>query len=310
MPYGDLAPQALYLNMDERPSVVECRLDDRFSVARVAVTKARPEPIRKTSTVPAMLVAVALGPALPGDVRVELDGKVVRARNAKAFRSAVVDLAAEPALCSSSGFDQVHFNLRRTVLDELASDLGFDRVGEFRLAIGQDDLVLAQVAKSVLPVVDGAAASTSVALDHLELILGAHLVQRYAGLRRRRAITRSGLAAWQRRRATELLRENLEGNVRLADVAAACDLSSSHFSRAFRASFGVSPHRWLTQRRIDCAKQLLEATAVPLADVAVRSGFADQSTFTRVFHRLVGVPPGHWRREHTVLAQKVKTRHG
>ncbi|HEY0783628.1 MAG TPA: AraC family transcriptional regulator [Thermoanaerobaculia bacterium] len=64
-----------------------------------------------------------------------------------------------------------------------------------------------------------------------------------------------GLAAWQRGRAAELLRENLDGAIRLADLAPECELSVSHFARSFKTSFGVTSHQWLTARRIDRAKE-------------------------------------------------------
>jgi Helix-turn-helix domain len=67
-------------------------------------------------------------------------------------------------------------------------------------------------------------------------------------------------------------------------------------SRAFRQSIGLPPHQWLLQRRVDKAKQLLRDSRSPLAEVAADCGFADQSHFTRVFTRAVGISPGQWRR--------------
>ena len=60
------------------------------------------------------------------------------------------------------------------------------------------------------------------------------------------------------------------------------------FSRAFRASTGRSPYRWLTARRIAQAEILLRDTQLPLAEIAISCGFADQSHFSRVFHRAIG----------------------
>jgi AraC family transcriptional regulator len=60
----------------------------------------------------------------------------------------------------------------------------------------------------------------------------------------------------------------------------------------------LAPHQWLQQRRIDKAKQLLRADTMALAEVAAACGFADQSHFTRVFTRTLGIGPGHWRRAH------------
>jgi AraC-like DNA-binding protein len=70
----------------------------------------------------------------------------------------------------------------------------------------------------------------------------------------------------------------------------------SHFARSFKATFGVAPHRWLIGRRIEHAKELLRQTTTPIADIAIQSGFADQTAFARTFHKVMGVSPGQWRR--------------
>jgi AraC family transcriptional regulator len=107
---------------------------------------------------------------------------------------------------------------------------------------------------------------------------------------------RGGLAPWQVRRAKEVLSANLDGGVPLKEVARECRLSVSHFSRAFRRTMGVAPHRWLLARRIELAKEQLRNTELSLSDAALACGFADQSHLTRVFTRMVGVSPGAWRR--------------
>ena len=169
----------------------------------------------------------------------------------------------------------------------------------FDLRSRNQDVVLAQMAKSMLPLLGAHSGPLPLAVDHLELILGAHLVQRYGESRSYQAVAvNRGLAAWQQRRVTELLRSKLDGSVRLADLARVCDLSVSHFSRSFKASFGVTCHRWLTERRVERARELLAVADIPLADVAAQSGFTDQAVFTRAFHRIVGMPPGRWRRVH------------
>lgn len=105
-----------------------------------------------------------------------------------------------------------------------------------------------------------------------------------------------GLAPWQARRAEELMLKNLAGDLRLADLAQACELSLAHFSRSFRKTFGAPPYRWLQTRRIERAKALLAETGRPIAEIAVDCGFAEQSHFTKVFTGFVGVSPGAWRR--------------
>ena len=105
-----------------------------------------------------------------------------------------------------------------------------------------------------------------------------------------------GLAPWQARRAEELMVKNLAEDLRLADVAQACELSAAHFSRSFHKTFGAPPYRWLQTRRIERAKGLLGDTSRSLAEIALECGFTEQSHFTKVFTRLVGVSPGAWRR--------------
>src|ERR1700731_1752444 len=74
--------------------------------------------------------------------------------------------------------------------------------------------------------------TNSLALDQFSLILGAHVLKTYAGLPPLDVKKRGGLAPWQGRRATEMISENLEGNIRLCDLARECGLSVSHFTRA------------------------------------------------------------------------------
>jgi transcriptional regulator GlxA family with amidase domain len=93
-----------------------------------------------------------------------------------------------------------------------------------------------------------------------------------------------------------LLRAHLEGEIRIADLATACQLSPSHFSRCFRQSFGTSVHQWLIKLRIDTAKNLLREPELSLAEVGFRSGFCDQAAFTRAFTTLEGTTPFRWRR--------------
>ena len=112
--------------------------------------------------------------------------------------------------------------------------------------------------------------------------------------------TRSGLAPWQLRRAKEMFRADLSANLSLQRVAEACKLSVSHFSRAFKVSTGVPPHKWLLTTRIERARDILVESATPLVEVADMCGFADQSHFSRVFARAMGASPGAWRREYRV----------
>ncbi|WP_199260327.1 AraC family transcriptional regulator [Paracoccus binzhouensis] len=109
----------------------------------------------------------------------------------------------------------------------------------------------------------------------------------------RRVLT-GGLAPRRLRLVLDHIEANLAEPIQLRDLAALAGLSAFHFQRSFRASCGVSPHRWITARRIERARRLLGSGA-PLARIALDCGFDSQSHFTRVFKAAMGLTPGGYR---------------
>ena len=93
----------------------------------------------------------------------------------------------------------------------------------------------------------------------------------------------------------EYIEEQLDAGPSLEQMAAAAHLSVYHFARQFKAATGLPPHQYVILRRVERAKQLLQAgTDVSLAEVAACAGFSDQSQFCHHFKRLVGVTPGQF----------------
>ena len=111
-----------------------------------------------------------------------------------------------------------------------------------------------------------------------------------------KAVTRSGLAPWQIRKVRMHLETNLGAKISTQDLASIAGLSPFHFSRAFRDSFGDSPHSYLLRRRIEQSQGLMLTTRASLADIALECGLVDQAHFGKLFRRLVGESPGVWRR--------------
>jgi AraC family transcriptional regulator len=121
------------------------------------------------------------------------------------------------------------------------------------------------------------------------------MLQMYGPIARTKV--RGGLAKWQLDRVTDHIEANLAGPIKVDELAQLAGLSASQFTRAFRRSTGVPPHRWHLSARIRRAQQLILDTEQPLAEIALSVGFADQSHFANTFTRWIGVSPGTWRRE-------------
>jgi AraC-like DNA-binding protein len=288
-----------HLHLKESSSIPSLlRHTGAFTITRVESSSGLADPITKVSSVPALLVSVSLKSVPIGDYQLWLDDKFVPTPYTPPFRSTVLDFDAQPKCKPGSAFDYVLFHVPRKGLDDIAADLTVGSVETFRTSLDEEDLVLTQLTKSILPYIGRQDWLAPLTLDHLNLILGAHVLQKYAGLRQLPTVSVGGLGPWQRRRATELLSENLAGRVRLSQLAQECGLSLSHFARSFKASFGVSTHRWLVQRRIERSQDLLIHTRESLSDIAEQAGFSDQAAFTRTFHQIVGISPGRWRRDH------------
>ncbi len=98
-------------------------------------------------------------------------------------------------------------------------------------------------------------------------------------------------------RAAQLARDYLHASshriVTLQELAAACGRDRWSLSRDFRTFYGTSPYHYLTMRRLETARRLMQS-GVGLADCAAAAGFADQSHMTRHFTRAYGIPPARW----------------
>lgn len=96
--------------------------------------------------------------------------------------------------------------------------------------------------------------------------------------------------------AKEYLSQNLDKRVSLADVAKKVNVSQFHFLRMFKKQMGVSPHQFRIQVRIQTAKNLLQK-GLPPVEVALETGFNDQSHFTNTFKRYADVTPRNYIKE-------------
>ncbi len=226
------------------------------------------------------------------------DGRQTKVVDLRAGETLLYDLKRNPVVLLDKPFHSLHFYLSRAALLEIADEAEAPPIGELNYSpgVGVEDPTMVSLARAMQAVLERPEQVSRVFVDHVNMAFAAHVAHAYGGMARRSLPSRGGLASWQQTRAREILESKLDGSIALKDLARECGLSVSHFARAFRHSTGLSPHQWLLERRIEKAKELLKQGDMPLSDVALTSGFADQSHFTRVFGSRVGVPPGIWKR--------------
>lgn len=130
--------------------------------------------------------------------------------------------------------------------------------------------------------------------ESLSLALLSYLATNYV----ERALTvdwRARLSPVQRQRVLEFIRENLDSDIAVSDLAACIAVSPAHFSRIFRAAFGTSPYRYVMAQRVAKAKILLEDSRTAIGEIAFDLGFQNHSHFTKVFHAMTGISPRQFR---------------
>ncbi len=132
-------------------------------------------------------------------------------------------------------------------------------------------------------------------LDGIQLALAAHLVGTYTAARWRPAARTPALDRRRLQRVLDFIEARIAAEITLDDLAAEACLSPYHFARSFREATGLTPHRYVTERRVEAARQKLRFAHSSLVEIALDTGFGSQANFTRVFRKVTGMTPGHYR---------------
>lgn len=224
-------------------------------------------------------------------------GRALSRTHARLGTTQLYDIKRDPRFVMDKPFHVLAFYIPRIVFDTIAEEANAKRISELRYTpgVGFDDAVVRSLSGAMLAALAQPEQASRLFVENVTLAVATHVAQTYGGLSQARGV-RGGLAGWQQSRACEMMDAQLDGTTPLAEIAAACGLSTGHFARAFRTSMGYPPHTWLLRRRVDAAKALLADKRLALSEIALAAGFSDQSHFTRVFSKIVGVSPGAWRR--------------
>ncbi|MDM9627806.1 AraC family transcriptional regulator [Rhizobium sp. S152] len=134
--------------------------------------------------------------------------------------------------------------------------------------------------------------------DALSAALAVHLLKKYNAFEAVERETEICLGKQEIARLTDYIESNLDRSIGLAELAGVVNVSRFHFIRLFKRSTGTTPIDFVEQSRISRAQSLIVETDIPLAEIALITGFADQSHFTRRFRNRVGCTPAAYSRNH------------
>ena len=173
--------------------------------------------------------------------------------------------------------------------------LRFDEI-EFKPRLFFYDRDLWETALKLKSLVENPGSMQRQYAEALGIVLSHELVRINGDGGFRGPVCRGGLAPWQQKRVSAYIEEHVADDIPLATLAELARLSPYHFSRSFKHSFGMPPHRYHASRRIERAKQLLADRKRSVTAIALEIGFSETSTFTAAFHRLTGQTPSCYRR--------------
>jgi AraC family transcriptional regulator len=159
-----------------------------------------------------------------------------------------------------------------------------------------EDNGLLDVALKLTTLIEGGGLGHRFYVEALGVLMARELIRLHTGKPDAKPDVRGGLAAWQERTVAAYIEDNLAEPISLATLAQLARLSPYHFSRAFKQSFGVPPHRHHTSRRIERAKTLLAKSAQSVTEIGLTVGFCEASSFTAAFRRTTGRTPSSYRR--------------
>lgn len=132
--------------------------------------------------------------------------------------------------------------------------------------------------------------------EALSVVLAHELVRLNNGAAAGNHNIRGGLAGWQKNQVRDYIEEHLNDGISLVTLAELARLSPFHFARAFKQSFELPPHRYLTLRRMERAKELLSHPELSVTRIELNVGFSDTSSFSSAFRRQTGITPTDFRR--------------
>lgn len=193
-----------------------------------------------------------------------------------------------------------HLYLSPTQLARVANNVFERDIQDVELCdvLKADDPSLAEMVRNLAEEVQAPGVGGRLYADAIMNQACVHILRNYANVVFKQDTANGQLSGRQKRQLLEYMHAHIAANMLLEDLAQVAGLSVYHFARRFRASFGVPPHEFIINLRLEAAMRLLRSCDEALNAVAAHCGFSDQSHMTRLFRKRVSVTPGQYRNQH------------
>jgi len=172
-----------------------------------------------------------------------------------------------------------------------------DGENDYAARIHFEDSGVWETAGKLKSAIENGQAKRTLYLSALSSVLAIELSRCDDNAARDTALNRGGLASWQKRAVVGYIEEHLGAQIGLSTLAQLARLSQHHFCRAFKQSFGIPPHQYHVQRRIEQAKLLLADRSISITDIGFTLGYSQTSSFSVAFRKNTGWTPSEYRRE-------------
>lgn len=177
---------------------------------------------------------------------------------------------------------------------DLLHQIGQEFVSRIELLpqfMNETDLFIQSIVSTLKAELEFRQLGSHLLIDSLKTTLAIHLLRNYCTTKPKLVNNSDGLSHSTIKQVRDYIHAHLQQNLKLVELSQLAQLSPYHFLRQFKRHIGITPHQYILQCRIEAAKQLLERNELSISEIAVRTGFSDQSHLTRYFKQKFGITP-------------------
>jgi AraC family transcriptional regulator len=194
-----------------------------------------------------------------------------------------------------------HFYISPDLMAKTASD-AFDRDAqsvELHDLLRVEDPVLAWIGDQMVQEVAAGGPGGRLCYDALSLQASVHILRKYASVQFKLPSSQGHFRPAHARLIEDYIEQNISRNITLEELANICNSTPVQFARKFHVHYGMRPHAYVSARKVERACQYLRQDRLALKEIALASGFSDQSHLNRMFRRHKNITPAQYRKQYT-----------